>query len=498
MPENRSVEISKSVPIISEVDVLVVGCGIAGSVAAVTAARTGARTMVVDRYGRPGGNMGPGWIGGAPNLSLPEPYAKTGLPGVPGEFVRRCEKFCGAKLLNHYFRDSQVISYVWLKMMEESGVELMFNTFASDPIMENGRITGLVIENKSGTQAIMGKVVIDATGDADVAARAGAPVNIGDSAFNPGIYFAIANVDIDRFEKEVIWQEPPEADIQWALDLHPLIERRLQHLKVFVPYYRKAWEAGDFRFMKHVEHERWTLLCDHGIFRSPVGWQFEADPLRREKLGILGALVGIHGPWDKDIVPSSGDAGLMNRLETESRKFIFETAEFARKYLPAFEESYLHFTAPYFHARGGRSIECEYNLNPKDVEEDHLKDDVVFVAMPYTPAYHVKPDWRVVKASDSWAYKPKKIFDYPYRQLLPQKVEGLLGAGRSVIIPPPVIRDRWMVMLSGQAAGAAAALSVRNSVNPRDLDVRELQRLLVDEFNVPLGDEKRLQTLGLD
>jgi hypothetical protein len=187
----------------------------------------------------------------------------------------------------------------------------------------------------------------------------------------------------------------------------------------------------------------------------------------------------------------------MNRLETESRLFIFETAQFARKYLPAFEDSYLHFTAPYFHARGGRSIECERNLNQKDVEEDRHKDDVVFVAMPYTPAYRVKPDWRIVKASDSWAFEPKKIFDYPYRQLLPQKVDGLLGTGRSVIIPPPVIRDRWMVMLSGQAAGAAAALSVKGGVTPRELDVKELQRLLVKEFEAPLGDDKRLKDLGI-
>jgi len=246
-----------------------------------------------------------------------------------------------------------------------------------------------------------------------------------------------------------------------------------------------------------VENDRWTLLCDHGIFRSLVGWQYEPDPLRKGKHGLLGALVGIHGPWDQNTVPSSGDAGLMNRLEIESRVFIFETAEFVRMYMPAFEESYLHFVAPYFHARGGRSIQCEYNLSPKDVEEDPWKEDVVFVAMPYTPAYHVKPDWRVVKASDFWAFSPRKIFDYPYRQLLPQKVEGLLGAGRSVIIPPPVLRDRWMVMLSGQAAGAAASLAVKTDVVPRDLNVKELQKQLLEKFGVPLGDAERLKKLGL-
>ena len=488
MANKTSIQISKTIPIVAEVDVLVAGCGIAGSVAAVTAARSGARTMVVDRFGRPGGNMGPGAVGGAPNLSLPEPYAKTGLPGVPGEFVRRCEEYCGTMLLNHYLRDTQVISYVWLRMMQEAGVELMFNTFISDPIMEGSRITGLTVENKSGTQAIKAKVVVDATGDADVAARAGAPVRVGDSSFNPGLYFAIGNVDIERFEREIIWNDPPVKDLEWADGLHPLIEKRIKHLKPFIPYYRKAWEADEFRFMKQVEQERWTLLCDHGLFRSPVGWQFEPDPLLKERFGIIGALVGIHGPWDKDIVPSSGDAGLMNRLEVESREFIFETAQFLRKYMPAFEDSYLQFVAPYFGARGGRSIECEYILSQKDVEEDTKKQNAVFVAMPYTPGYHSKPDWREVRATDSWAYIPRKIFDYPYRQLLPKKIDGLLGAGRSVIIPPPVIRDRWMVMLSGQAAGAAAALSVKDGVAPRNLDVKKLQRTLSEKYQVPFQD----------
>ena len=145
----------------------------------------------------------------------------------------------------------------------------------------------------------------------------------------------------------------------------------------------------------------------------------------------------------------------------------------------------------------GSSIRCEYNISPKDVEEDHRKEDVVFVGMLYTPEYHDLPDWRGVKASDSWAFSPKESFDYPYRQLLPQKIEGLLGAGRSVIVPPPTIRDRWMVMLSGQAAGSAAALSVKNGVVPRDLNVKELQRLLIEEFGVSFGDEDRLQELGL-
>jgi flavin-dependent dehydrogenase len=214
------VELKKSVPVVADVDVLIVGAGIAGSTAAVAAARNGAKTMVVDRFGYPGGHMGPGMIGGAPNMEIPETMGGC-LPGIPGEFIKRCEEYCNAPLLAHYFRDSQVISYVWSQMMQEVGVQFMYNTYAGDPIMEGNRVTGLFVENKNGTQAIRAKVVVDATGDADVAARAGAPMDEGKSLFHAGTYFAMANVDVDRYVNEVFANPPGTKDISWAESIHP-------------------------------------------------------------------------------------------------------------------------------------------------------------------------------------------------------------------------------------------------------------------------------------
>ena len=215
---SATVEIKKSVPVVADVDVLVVGSGIAGATAAVTAARNGAKTMVVDRFGFPGGGSEPGLVGGAPNLELPATMP-DGLPGIPGEFVRRCEAYCNAPLLNHYFRDTQVMIYMWLKMMQEGGVQFMFNTYAGDPIMEGNHVKGLVVENKSGTQAIRAKVVIDATGDADVAYRAGAPVDTSSTYGHPGMYFAMANVNIEEYEAQVVSREPDREDLRWAKEV---------------------------------------------------------------------------------------------------------------------------------------------------------------------------------------------------------------------------------------------------------------------------------------
>jgi len=169
--------------------------------------------------------------------------------------------------------------------------------------MEKNRIVGLLVENKSGAQAIRAKVVIDATGDADVAFRAGAPVDNGSSLFHAGLYFAMANVDVEKYEEEVLQKEPEAEDLRWA---ESILGRRwsLEHLKPLVPYYRKAWESGEYKFIQNIDN-RWSILCDHGIFRSVSGVQYVPDPLRKGRYGILGALVGVWGPKDgKDVETS--------------------------------------------------------------------------------------------------------------------------------------------------------------------------------------------------
>jgi len=505
----KTVELKKTVPVVDEVDVLVVGAGIAGSTAAVTAAREGAKTMIVDRFGYPGGNMGPGLIGGAPNLELPESMRRNGMPGIPGEFIRRCESLCNAPLLSNYFRDSQVISYVWLKMMQEAGVKFMFNTYAGDPIMEGNRVTGLFVENKNGTQAILAKVVIDATGDADVAARAGAPIDEGKSLFHAGMYFAMANVDIEKYWKEVwhTWTPPnPEEcfaephkfihpheeisftpdpeDLRWAESIdrsikkpHPSVVRMAKspYIGPFFPYYRAAWKAGEYKFLQEIDGIGW-VYCDHGIFRSVSGVQYIPDPLRIGRYGIVGALVGV---WRNEN-PTSGDTKIMTAIEVKCRTFIFETAQFLNRWVPGFEKAYLHIIAPYFHARGGRSIISERPVTMDDIKECRKFDDVVF-QVPYPNPHR-----------DS-----EETYDFPYRQFLPRKVDGLLVTGRACIIQPPVMRARWMVFLMGQATGVAAALSAREGKMPRDLNVKELQRVLYHKYQMPLGDIKRLRELEI-
>jgi hypothetical protein len=113
----------------------------------------------------------------------------------------------------------------------------------------------------------------------------------------------------------------------------------------------------------------------------------------------------------------------------------------------------------------------------EDYQEDLLLDDVIYEG----------PD----------PNRGPARFDFPYRQLLPREVEGLLMAGRSAIVQPPRMRTRWKVLLMGQAAGLAAALAATGGVPPRQVNVKELQRLLYHKYGAPLGDEARLRELGI-
>lgn len=126
-------------------------------------------------------------------------------------------------------------------------------------------------------------MVVDATGDADVAARAGAPIDGGHRYFSAGMYFAVASVNIEQYKAPVVQREPDPKDLRWAESVSERVCSRLKHLEPLLPYCRAAWEADEYQFLKQVG-ALGTILCDHGIFRSVssalVSGVQVADPLR--------------------------------------------------------------------------------------------------------------------------------------------------------------------------------------------------------------------------
>ena len=184
-------EPAREVPIARDVDVIIVGGGPAGLVAAIASARNGAKTVLVERFG---------YLGGTATASLMacingfrnqvEPDATQTVRGIAEEIVLGLKEIGGlgkspypqkayptepGQLEYSYAIDTENFKFLCLKLCIDAQVDILFHTWFSAPIVEDGTLRGVIVENKSGRQALMARVVVDASGDGDVAARAGAP-----------------------------------------------------------------------------------------------------------------------------------------------------------------------------------------------------------------------------------------------------------------------------------------------------------------------------------
>ena len=475
-------EPQREIQVLYDADVIVAGGGIAGTFAALSAASEGADTVLIDRFGAPGGNFGPGMInnGGVgprpADLQAEWPvctHIKGGFKGLGVEFYERHATLTGAAL--GYATESSAASYLALKMCRERGVKLLLSTYAADPILEGNRVAGMFVEGKSGRAAVRSKVVIDATGEADVARRAGAPILYPKPEYTDvdhhsptgaGLCSYIVNVDWSPYDA---WQEeegPTDEKKAWAEETLGYYDDKLSHL---IPCIRKALDNGEDR-------------------ANYIGALF-----KRELPGIGAVKSGLIKPATEPgcalgrtgfLRPDMGDTEQVSETEAMARTLLFESYLFYREYVPGFDKAVFVCTAPYLGARGGPCIEGEVTLRTEDFVEGTRFDDVVFVFG------HVSGGKDISKGDGQWA-------DYPFRVMLPKEIDGLIAVGRCAsAIPDTLIRGRYKAVPTGQIGGMAAAMCAGKGVTPRELDVRDLQRRLLKE-GFHLGDEERLKELGL-
>jgi len=483
-------EPEKKIPIACDVDVVVAGGGVAGVFAAIAAARRGVRTLLVERFGSVGGNIGPGMIAGGHLVSgrahEKVSYECTVYPrlyGIGKEFVDRYATLGGRSIPpfiesggNNYAGDASIASYVAQQMLEENGVRLMLSTAVGDPIMEGNEVQGLFVENKSGRQAVKAGVVIDATGDADVAKRAGAPMLYPQTAYHEldghaptgmGLQYWVGGIDWERYEAAVK-EGVSAADGNWAEE--ELGEGRGEKLGNLLPFVRRAHEKGDYVADQKVALDGKEV----GLTAGRIG-----------RIGVAGLGHARVAPERVEEL-DAGSGSHISALEARMRALAFENWYFWKNYVPGFEDSSLLFIAPFLGSRGGPCIEGDYTLTMDDCRLGKRFDDVIYVygefrALRYT-ADRGKPLW----------------VDVPYRVMLPKGIEGLMAVGRSASgKPDTLLRNRMAVKVMGEAGGIAAALAVEKGIAPRALDIGELQRALLDT-GFHLGDRKRLVELGLE
>ena len=448
------VEPEKRVPVLGEADVAVVGAGTSGLFAAIAAARLGAKTVLIDRFGMVGGNLGPAMII-AGSIAPGYPHGPEGgfiLPqgpaGIAKEFVDRMLDLLVTgqygshdpnTLAPNYADESNVASYVGTRMAEEADVELLLSVCAADPVVEAGRLTGLFLEGPSGRGAIRAGVIIDATGNASVADRAGAPM--------------IYHVGPDPAYKCLVAERRLLSDFAWWNETG------------------LACLVGGIDFQRYREaysHDEKALREEYG----PPADQYGDD------IGYLK--VALNGQFEHRSTLQ------MSAIETIIRKRAFEKVLRMREGIPGCEHAYLLATASYLGGRGGSCIEGEHTLTLDEAYNGTEFDDVLY---------------RVIFRRPFVTGHNKHGFEVPYRILLPKGIDGLLVTGRGASYirrghDGPGIRPRPSMMTLGEATGTAAALAVRDGCTPRALDVKLLQSELV-AAGIPVGNRERLRDLGI-
>jgi len=399
-------EAERKTPVTEEVDVIVAGGGPAGVAAAVSAARNGAKTILVERYGHLGGLATGGLViclveTGRYGFGMCREVIERLLEHKAGRINEPTDKpgiwiegasLSGAETCSF---DPEILKYIFSEMVSESGVNLLLHSLIVGSVIDNGKVQGLIIEGKSGRQAVLGKVVVDATGDGDVAALSGAPFNIDRHPWGINLEFRIGNVNV---EKALKWRED-----------NPELYDKL---------------------MKKLEAEIGKVGWGRTIYEN-VAWG--------------------HGPHFYDV--DGLNVKDLTRVEVESRRQIVAAVKFFKKHIPGFEEAFIIDIAPQIGVRETRRIIGEYILTKEDEITGRDFDDNI----------------------------ARGIFGIPYRCLIPKKVEGLLVAGRCISTTHEAhgaIRNIPPCMITGQAAGTAAALSVKEKVSPRELDINLLKETL--------------------
>jgi len=453
------VEPAKSVPVVAQADVVVCGGGPGGFAAAIAAARRGASTVLIERYGFMGGLATAGLV--APMLG--HTASRSHRPIVEGilrEITERMHAINGSPTWEDTLQDwgvrfdAEALKIVIDEMCAEAGVMLMLHTYVADAIVEDGAIKAVVVENKSGRQAVAGKVFVDGTGDADVASRAGAPTTHGRPFDNlpesMGSFFHLAGFE-------------------------PVGKERREEL---VDMVRRESAKGRFHFYN-------PNFLGSNAFHSE-------DHTAVNMTRFSG---------------NSDDAADMTKAELSVRQDVWKLVRYLQKNVPEFRHCYLQQSSPQVGPRESRQIVGPYALTGKDVRNGAKFDDVIArgswwidIHCPRGKTYPVHlcvvecpegancPFWaseHTKMLSREELYPPKDDwYEIPYRSLLSVGIPNLLSTGRCISATHEGMagsRVMGTCIAIGQAAGTAAALATAEGVALADLAVTGLQAALRED-----------------
>jgi glycine/D-amino acid oxidase-like deaminating enzyme len=427
--ENR-----RYIPVAGEFDVIVCGGGPSGFTAAIAAARHGAKTLLIEKYG---------FLGGTGTAALMVQFGSIFdgknilIGGCVHEFLHRlADEGYGKMYTDKTHRmifDPEGMIAVCQKMVLESGAELLLHSVVTDVILEGDSARGIVVENKSGRSAYMAKIIIDATGDGDIAFRAGEEFSYGnkEGRVQPvSLEFLLGNVNHEKIIG--------------------------QGLGITLPYIRQAKENGDWKIPSD-QFFSWGRVIKRG-----------APDIPESSFYFINATnaLNINGVDAKDLT----------KAEIECRRQVDDLIYFLQKYVPGFEKCYLDRTAAQVGIRETRRIRGKYTLTQSDILEGKHFDDGIVPGCNSIDVHDING-----KEFSHKFLEKETHYQIPWRCFLPEKTKGLIMTGRCISADHHAlgsVRVMVVCMPMGEACGYAAALACKENYLLEDLPVEKIKQAL--------------------
>lgn len=411
----------KDIPIVNEVDVLVIGAGPAGFSAAINAARQGAKTMIVEQTGD---------VGGVATTGLMSHWTGDTKGGFYQEILERtAEDPNNPHLINPERLKTQLLT--WL---DEENVLIKLYSFAADVILEDKALKGVILESKSGREVVMAKVVIDASGDGDIAYKAGVPFVKGreeDGKMQPmTLMFKVAGVDTDRAVYLGGFEDTYETE---KGELQALAKKHIPFPAGHVLLYKTTLPG--------------TVTCN------------------------MTNIINVDGTNSNDLT----------KAHIECRKQIDKVVDFLKEFVPGYENCFLISVASYIGVRETRHFIGDYTINKEDILESKVFEDWIATKLRFNFDVHNISGCGLDETGVQRKFPNVQGYTIPYRCVVPNNIDQLLLAGRN-ISGTHMAHSNYRVMPicanMGQGVGVAAAICAQENIKPRDLHFSKIQEVL--------------------
>lgn len=429
----NTIEIKRKAAVVGEYDVVVCGGGPSGFIAAIAAAREGAKTALIERYGFLGGMATASYV---TPISVFSYNGERNIGGIPWEFVERLREMGGALVeqpLNNVAFDPELYKLCAQRMVLESGIDAYMNSYITSIIKDDGNsISTIVFENKNGSEAIKARTVIDATGDADIAYMAGVPM-----------------------------QEWEGSELQPAS----------------MCFILSGVDTGSELVGSAMHHNKQGVNCQSYPAREKL-----IELSRKEKLPVFG------GPWFCTVLhdgsvavnmtrtaANSCDNRDFSRAEARLREDVFTLADALRKNFPEFSRCYVSATPTQAGIRESRHIKGVHVITAEEYLNAYKYEDSISRCAHPIDIHSTASEQQGCNFLESAAY-------VPYRALIAPDFPNLIVAGRSLSASKEAfasLRVQASCMGMGQAAGVAAAMASSSGIAVQDVDIEKLRTRLI-------------------